>query len=65
MCEIKLFKEFLDECFKVDVLDYKFNCLTKPGDNYASIMKAVDVKIADGKRTQNNNEEVRIILNIF
>lgn len=46
LCEIKEFNAFLEKCLKRKVLHYTLKPLTKPGDNYGSIMQSVDVKVA-------------------
>lgn len=46
LCEIKNFSEFLEKCLGRKVLDYTLKRLTKPGDNYGSIMQSVDVEVA-------------------
>lgn len=45
--EIKDLKEFLEACLKTTVLDYTLRDLTKPGENYGSIMQSLDVTVAD------------------
>lgn len=65
MCEknrsyqIRGFSNFLETCLNRKVLEYTLKPLTKPGDNYGSIMQAVDVKLA-GK-----NESSEVIWNNF
>lgn len=44
--EIKNFTEFLEKCLDREVLGYTLEPLTKPGDNYGSIMQSVTVKTA-------------------
>lgn len=44
--KIRNFGEFLEKCLKRKVIEYSLKPLTKPGDNYGSIMQAVDVKVA-------------------
>lgn len=56
ICEITKLREFLEKCLKLEVLDYKLKCLTKPGDNYGSTMQSLDVVVADG----NASEKVQI-----
>lgn len=46
LCEINEFDKFLEKCLEQKVLNYTLKPLTKPGDNYGSIMQSVDVKIA-------------------
>lgn len=45
LCEIKNFGEFLEKCLKQKIQSYSFRSLTKPGDNYGSVMHAVDIKL--------------------
>lgn len=45
LCEIKSFHEFLENCLGKKVSNYKLRPLTKPGDNYGSIMQALDVVV--------------------
>lgn len=44
--EIRNFGEFLEKCLERKVHEYSLKPLTKPGDNYGSVMQAVDVKVA-------------------
>lgn len=44
--EIKHFTEFLEKCFGRKVIDYSMEPLTKAGDNYGSVLHAVEVKIS-------------------
>lgn len=46
LCEIKEFVKFLETSLSKRVLDYTLKPLTKPGDNYGSIMQSLDVKVA-------------------
>lgn len=46
LCHIRGFHKFLEQCLKRTVLNYTLKALTKPGDNYGSVMQAVDVKVA-------------------
>lgn len=46
-CKIRDFTEFLEKCLGRKVLEYTLNPLTKPGDNYGSIMLSVEVKVAE------------------
>lgn len=57
VCAIRRFPEFLEKCLGQTVLDYTLKPLTKPGDNYGSILQAVEVKVA--KNT--NSNEVNLI----
>lgn len=43
--EIQQFREFLEKSLNKRVLEYILKPLTKPGDNYGSIMQSVDVKV--------------------
>lgn len=44
--DIRNFTEFLEKCLKRKVLEYTLQPLTKPGENYGSIMQWVKVKVA-------------------
>lgn len=44
--EIRKFSEFLEKSLGRRVLDYRLKPLTKPGDNYGSVMQSVDVQVA-------------------
>lgn len=46
-CEIRNFTEFLSKCLGKRVIEYQLNHLTKPGDNYGSVMLSVEVKVAE------------------
>lgn len=46
-CEIKNLNGYLEECLGKPVLEYSLEPLTKPGDNYGSELRAIDVKLAD------------------
>lgn len=52
--EIRKFSEFLEKCLGRTVLDYQLKPLTKPGDNFGSVMQSVAVEVA-GK---NKNDDV-------
>lgn len=45
MCEIRNSNEFLEKSLSEKVLDYTLKPLTKPGENYGSVMQLVEVKI--------------------
>lgn len=45
-CDIKNFKEFLEKRLKQTVLEFRIKSLTAPGENYGSIARSVDVKLA-------------------
>ncbi|XP_055309442.1 uncharacterized protein LOC129573174 [Sitodiplosis mosellana] len=51
-CEIKEFGKFLEKCLNQKVLDYTLKSLTKPGDNYGSIMQSVDVEVIGESDTE-------------
>lgn len=57
LCEIKEFDKFLEKCLEQKVLNYTLKPLTKPGDNYGSIMQSVDVKIAGKSEDEVINQE--------
>lgn len=46
VCEINNFMEFLEISLKQKIVEYTLKPLTVAGDNYGSIMQAVDVKVA-------------------
>lgn len=46
LCEIRNFGEFLEYRLERKIIEYSLKPLTKPGDNYGSIMQAVVVKVA-------------------
>lgn len=58
LCNIKYFMEFLQINLKKNILDYSLKPLTKPGDNYGSIMQSVDVKM---EKEANNEVNKRFI----
>lgn len=39
-------REFLENCLGKKVLDFSLQELTKPGDNYGSIMQALTVRVS-------------------
>lgn len=43
--EINKFTEFLETCFGRKVIEYSMKPLTKAGDNYGSVLHAVEVKV--------------------
>lgn len=47
--EIKYLKEFLKISLGTDVTEYQLKCLTKPGDNYGSIIQSLDVKVIENE----------------
>lgn len=57
LCEIKDFTEFLEKCLDRKVLEYTLKPLTKPGDNYGSVMQSVEVKIAGSSDPKEVNIE--------
>lgn len=44
-CEIKDFTRFLEECLGRKIVNYSIRRLTKPGENYGSVMLSVEVKM--------------------
>lgn len=46
--EYRNFKEFLEKCLEKNVLQYTVRPLTKPGDNYNSMLQAIEVKSVRG-----------------
>lgn len=46
-CKIRDFTEFLEKCLGRKVLEYTLEPLTKPGDNYGSMMLSVEVRVAE------------------
>lgn len=51
--EIRFFVEFLEKCLGRKVLEYSLKPLTKPGDNYGSIMQLVAVKVVKDDQVSN------------
>lgn len=47
ICEINDFAEFLEKCLNRNILDFTLKPLTKPGDNYRSIMQLVEVQVSE------------------
>lgn len=45
--EIVDLKQFLEKCLKKKVLDYTLSDLTRPGENYGSILQSLEVTAAD------------------
>lgn len=58
LCEIRNFVYFLENCLNRKVIDYSLKSLTKPGDNYGSLLAAVDVNVV----SKSDSEEVNIIV---
>lgn len=54
MCEIRNFNEFLEKSLSEKVLDYTLKPLTKPGENYGSVMQLVEVKIIKNTEVRKN-----------
>lgn len=48
-CEISNFMEFLEECLRGKILSYTLSPMTKPGDNYGSVIQAVEVKVVGNR----------------
>lgn len=60
--EIQQFRSFLEKCLKTKVLEYSLKPLTKPGDNYGSIMQSVDVKMLvteDGNKVNSIHSKIK------
>lgn len=47
LCEIKQLTEFLEKCLDHKVLKYILKSLTKPGDNYRSVVQSIEVGTGD------------------
>lgn len=47
LCEIKDFTGFLEKCLGRKIVEYSLKPLTKPGENYGSVMLSVEVKLVD------------------
>lgn len=45
--EVKYLKEFLKLSLGTEAIEYQLKCLTKPGDNYGSIIQSLDVKVIE------------------
>lgn len=54
--EIRNLKEFLKKSLESPIVDYNLKSLTKPGDNYGSVMQSLVVKILD------ENDHVRFFI---
>lgn len=57
--EIQDLKEFLKISLGTDIVRFQLKCLTKPGDNYGSIIQSIDVKVTE------NDEKVNDKVNYF
>lgn len=44
--EVRNLSEFLQNCLRREILNYELEPLTKPGDNYGSVMQSVTVEVA-------------------
>lgn len=55
LCEIRDFTAFLQKCLQRKVLDFTLKPLTKPGDNYGSLIQSVDVKVTAGSDREEVN----------
>lgn len=51
--EIRFLKEFLEISLGAKVIEYQLKFLTKPGDNYGSIIQSLEVKLTE------NDEKVK------
>lgn len=51
-------RTFLETCLRRKVLSYTLKPLTKPGDNFGSIMQSIDVEVAG----ENNPDEVNLVI---
>lgn len=51
-CEIGNFVEFLEKSLSLKVLAYTLEPLTKPGENYGSVMQLVEVKVVENDSKQ-------------
>lgn len=47
--EIREMRQFLEKCLNRTVIEYKLADLIKPGDNYASIIQALEVTVANAE----------------
>lgn len=47
LCEIKQLTQFLEKSLDHKVLKYILKSLTKPGDNYRSVVQSVEVETDD------------------
>lgn len=54
LCEIGNFNGFLEKCLGSKVLDYTIKSLTKPGDNYRSVVQLVEVRANDSSYINKN-----------
>lgn len=55
--QIDRLREFLENCLGKKIIDYSLQALTKPGDNYGSIIQALTVTLADNH--SDNEQAVR------
>lgn len=62
LCEIRDFTKFLEECLGRKIFEYSLKNLTKPGDNYGSVMQSVDVKVPGINGCRKVNVELMYIL---
>lgn len=61
--EIQQFQEFLEKSLNKRVLEYILKPLTKPGDNYGSIMQSVDVKVTSDDDCNQVNCQIKSKIN--
>lgn len=64
--EIKHLNEFLEKFFERGVIKkYALKPLTKAGDNFGSVLHALDVEIVDKSNAEKVNMKLRIIKHHF
>lgn len=56
--DIKGLQQFLEKCLKKSVLDYTLSDLTRPGENYGSIMQSLDVTVAEANGRVSDDNKV-------
>lgn len=61
MYEIREFTRFLAESLKKNVIEYSLTPLTKPGDNYGSVILSAKVKVLE----DNEPHKVFVIFKII
>lgn len=64
--EIVDLKQFLEKCLEKTVLDYTLSDLTKPGENYGSILRSLEVTVADANdRVSIANHKLQLCNHVF
>lgn len=58
--QIVRLREFVENCLGKKIVDYKLRALTKPGDNYGSIIQALTVTLTD-----NDSDDKRAVREFY